>query len=242
MPTDAATLDSKVTAIRGAVDNVGKERIYGWAWHPDRPEERLRVEARLGTRVVLSTRANLARSDLPSAGVGDGSHAFELRLTPECVARRHELFIVAVATDGTEATLPFRVPRTPAIVAAETRREADALAAARAALREELRAALSRPARTAELEDAAANLAAVAARIDGRLGALELWLTRLDGRLAAMAEPETRPVSRRDGWQVALGTILALVGGAGFAVSLMLLGPGLPQWLALGGLLGGAGQ
>jgi hypothetical protein len=232
--------EAAVSAIRGAVDNVGKEKIYGWAWHPDRPAERMRVEARLGSRTVLATLADLARGDLPGAGVGDGSHAFELKLTAECVARRNELFIVAVASDGSEATLPFRVPRTPPDKAAEVKREADLLAAAKTVLRQELRAALPPPARATELEAAAKALTAAQARLEERLGTLEVWLTRLDARLAAMAEPKPEP-RRVDGWQVALGGILLVTAAAGVGVALLVLGPGLPGAEALRGALGAAG-
>jgi hypothetical protein len=243
MPADLATIDAPARqvppcpttpgGIRGAVDNVGAERIYGWAWHPDRPAERLRIEARLGGRTVLSGRADFARADLAPSGIGDGNHAFELVMTPDCVLRRAELAIVAVAADGSEATLPFRVRRTPAIAAAEARRDVERLASSQRELRDEVRGAIASLARMQRAEGGAAaamQVATVQARLEERLGTLDIWLTRLDQRLAAMAEQATQQKPRRrvDFWQILLGAVLALAGGAGFAVAMLLLPQGWP--------------
>lgn len=214
--------------IQGAVDNVGAEKIYGWAWHPGHPEERLRIEARLRDQVAVGARADFARADLPQAGIGDGNHAFELRLTPECLARRSELAIVAIAADGSEAKLPFRIRRTPAMAAAEARRDLETLAAGQRELREEMRAAivsLARGTRVADGGAAALQVANVQARLEDRLGTLEIWLTRLDQRLASLAEAQAAPPRRRlDAWQMVLGAVLALAGGSGLAVAVLILG------------------
>ncbi|MGG5811734.1 hypothetical protein [Falsiroseomonas sp. CW058] len=232
-PPKAGAADAPPGLV-GAVDNVGAEKIYGWAWHPGRPAERLRIEARLGAEVAVAARADFARPDLPGAGVGDGNHAFELKLTPACIARKAELAIVAIAGDGSELKLPFRVKRTPAIAAAESRREVEQLAAAQREMREEMRAAiagLARAPRGGEAGMAAAmQVATTQAKLEERLGTLDLWLTRLDARLAALAEAQAAAAPRRrvDPWQVVLGAVLALVGGAGLGAALLLLGPG---WL-----------
>ncbi len=239
MPPETATLDPATrpatptppAGIRGTVDNIGAEKIYGWAWHPDHPGERLRIEARLGSRVVVTARADFARPDLPPAGIGDGNHAFELRLTLECVARKAELSIVAVAADGSELKLPFRVRRTPAIAAGEQRRELEVLAAGQRELREEMRAAIASLARAPRVGDVggpAIQVATVQARLEERLGTLDIWLTRLDQRLANLAEAQAAAPPRRrlDPWQVLLGAVLALAGGAGVATAVLLLRPG----------------
>jgi hypothetical protein len=229
----AARLDPAAPGIRGAVDNVGAEKIYGWAWHPDHPAERLRIEVRLGGRVALTARADFARPDLPAAGIGDGNHAFEIKLTHECVARRAELAIVATAADGSEAKLRFRVRRTPAIAAAEARRDVEQIAANQRALREEMRAAITNLARTSRGDGGAATaamqVATTQARLEERLGTLDIWLARLDQRLAVLAEVavQEKPRRRLDAWQIVLGAVLALAGGSGFAASVLLLRPGL---------------
>ncbi|WP_270938991.1 hypothetical protein, partial [Falsiroseomonas oryzae] len=207
-------------AIRGAVDVVGAERIYGWVWRPDRPGERLRVEARLDGLVLQEVRADFARKDLQPAGIGDGNHAFEMRLPAECVARKSELAIVAISEDGTEQKLNFRVPRAQTVTAVQSRREIETLAAGQKELREELRAAIAQLSRAqrgggGEGGAAAMQVATVQARLEERLGTLDIWLTRLDARLAALAEAKAaeRPRRRVDAWQLVLGAVLALAGG-----------------------------
>jgi hypothetical protein len=229
-PPAASQLADPAFGIQGAVDNVGAEKIYGWAWHPARPDDRLQIEARLAGRTAVTARADFARPDLAKFGIGDGNHAFELRLTRECVQRKAELSIVAVAGDGTEKALTFRIKRTPAIAAAETRRDVQALAVEQRELRDEMRAAITRLARAPRGGDAAAagQVATVQAKLEERLGTLDLWLTRLDGRLAALAEAQATAAPRRriDPWQVALGVVLALSAGAGLGVAVLLLAPG----------------
>jgi hypothetical protein len=227
--------------IRGAVDNVGAKKIYGWAWYPDRPEERLTVEIRLGDEVMLSSTADFARSDLPQAGIGDGNHAFEIQLTPECVARRNEMTVIARAADGSKMKLPFRVRRTPEITAAATQRNIEQLAASQKELREEMRAALAQVARGASTgrgaetaATAAAQVAAAQARLEEKLATLDLWLTRLDLRLSELAE--AGQVGRRggatgrrggvDAWQLVLGAMLGLAGAVALAVSVLVLRAG----------------
>lgn len=231
-PAPAGTATVPPAGIQGAVDNVGAERIYGWAWHPDQPAERLRIEARIAGTVVVDARADFARPDLVPAGIGDGNHAFELRLTRDCILRKAELSIVAVAADGSEQTLPFRVKRTPAIAAAEARREAEQFAVEQREMREAMRsvvAALARSQRGADLGTAATQVAAAQAKLEERLGTLDIWLTRLDARLADLAAGQSaQPAPRRlDPWQLVLGAVIALAAGGGFATAMLLLGPGL---------------
>jgi hypothetical protein len=221
-------------AIRGAVDNVGARKIYGWAWYPDRPDERLTIEVRLGKEVMITSIADFARTDLPQAGIGDGNHAFEIELNAECVARRNELQVVARSADGSEAALAFRVKRTPELTAAATQRNLEQLAAAQKDLREEMRAALAQVARGANMgrgaESAAAQIAAAQAKLDEKLATLDVWLTRLDLRLAELAEGQQgKPGTngrRVDTWQIVLGAVLGVAGAGALAVSVLLLRAG----------------
>jgi hypothetical protein len=238
-PEAPARSKSVSGAIRGAVDNVGAKKIYGWAWYPDRPEERLTIEVRLGKEVMLTSTADFARTDLPQAGIGDGNHAFEIELTPECVARRNEMTVIARASDGSEASLAFRVRRTPEITAAATQRNLEQLAAAQKDLREEMRAALAQVARGASTgrgaetaASAAAQVAATQARLEEKLATLDLWLTRLDLRLSELAEAGQAGgrggTGKRgvDAWQIVLGAVLGLAGAGALAVSVLLLRAG----------------
>jgi hypothetical protein len=70
-------------ALAGHVDTWRRDGVYGWAWYPDRPDERVVLELRHGAEVVAVFTADRPRSDLAANGVGDGCHAFECPLPPE---------------------------------------------------------------------------------------------------------------------------------------------------------------
>jgi hypothetical protein len=195
--------------IRGAVDNVGAERIYGWAFHPGRPGERLTIEVRLSGRLALATKADAERADLAPAGIGDGRHAFTLRLNAECVARRAELTVVARSEDGTEFPLPFRVKRTPEITAAQAKQAVEALAEDH----RDLRAAIAALQET----QAQARLSETATRLE----TAELWLARLDERIAALPARPAPSARKLDPWQAFLMALLSGIAGAGLAAGVL---------------------
>jgi hypothetical protein len=209
--------------LRGVIDNVGADRLYGWAWNLASPEERVAVELRLRGRTLLRTNADFARPDLPKAGIGDGAHAFEIRLEPEWIRDRSELSVVAIAADGTEKALPFRIHRTPEATAAVTQRTLEAMIARQRQVEEAVQALATRlPARAAS--DAAPRLEAAQARLDERLATLEVWLARMDERLAALPAAAAAPAGRRtDAWQLALLTTLGLSGLAALGAALVFL-------------------
>jgi hypothetical protein len=202
--------------IQGVVDNIAAGRVYGWAWNPSRPEERVAIELRLGQMTVAQTIAAQERADLKGAGVGDGRHAFELRLTPELVERRAEIFIVARAADGLEVPLPILgarrplalVPPTPGGQNAQSLvRSVQALAGAQRDLSEKL----------ASLAVRVPEASATADELAARIATLEGWCLRIDERLATLPGPAPAPAARRrlDPWQMALGalTVSAVAGG-----------------------------
>ena len=213
---------SRPAEIQGVVDNVAAGRIFGWAWNPSQPEERVLVELRLGQKTVARTRADGQREDLHAAGIGDGRHAFDLPLTPELIERRAEIFVVARTEDGLEVPLPIlgarralgAVPdggeRAPGAALSRSMR---ALSGAQQALREQMDALACR----LPTEAATAALIDLRARVE----ALEIWCLRIDGRLAALsAAPPTVSSGRRiDGWQVVLGMValLGVLGGVAVA-------------------------
>jgi hypothetical protein len=92
------------TPVAGFQDDTTCEHVYGWTWAPALPEQRLIVELLSEGKVIESTRANLPRSDLLGAGIGDGVHGFDLSV-PATVrdGREHEL---SVRVAGTNALLP----------------------------------------------------------------------------------------------------------------------------------------
>ncbi|WP_426955044.1 hypothetical protein [Muricoccus radiodurans] len=193
------------TEIRGLVDNVHSGRVFGWAWVPARPGERLRIALRVGREVVVETVAEAERADLLGAGVGDGRHAFDLPLSPALMARRAELSVVARAADGTEMALPIRAPR----------RERLALAA--------VPDASERPVANVPAGPVVAgpDVGAALAALEGRVETLETWCLRLDDRLAALGADGAQRAVRHgvDRWQVVLLLALLLAAVGALAVT-----------------------
>lgn len=61
------------------VERIDRRGALGWAWSPEQPDRRIRVEAVLGDRVIGHTIANLHRADLAAWNVGATDYAFELK-------------------------------------------------------------------------------------------------------------------------------------------------------------------
>jgi hypothetical protein len=66
--------------LRGYVDQVGPERICGWAQDVDHPEVPVCLEVLVDGHRVCHVLANGYRSDLRRAGLGSGCHAFSVAL------------------------------------------------------------------------------------------------------------------------------------------------------------------
>lgn len=70
------------------VDKTGPLLIAGWAWWPERPDERISIEILSGAQVVATVEANQFREDLLKAGKGDGAHGFQITLPEPGVTDR----------------------------------------------------------------------------------------------------------------------------------------------------------
>ncbi|MFV3126357.1 glycosyltransferase family 2 protein [Niveispirillum sp. KHB5.9] len=117
--TPAATDDGDVAAaeataarsdiVQGNVDNVLGAVIRGWCWQPGWPARHVRVQAVIDGQVVATAMADEMRGDLINAGVGDGDHAFNLRMPFWTLDGRERK--VAVHAEGhgplAEAPVPF---------------------------------------------------------------------------------------------------------------------------------------
>ena len=209
-PSPPAPAPAPRPGIQALIDNATADRLYGWAWNPAEPEQRLTVELRLSDATVAATTADLARPDLADNGIGDGCHAFEFPLRPEWVERRGELSaVVRCGEGGAEVPVAVRIRRPDdAQAATRLQRAVEGLAAQQAALRREIAA---RP-------DAAA-----AATVEQRLDQLELWVARLDARLGeAAAAPPRKAAAGAGGldpWQAALVAVLASASSAALALA-----------------------
>jgi hypothetical protein len=74
---DAAT-SSPAAPISGFLEGMRGNRVFGWAWCREHPEETLEVELRLDGTVIGHGRADIARNDLKNGGLGDGRHGFRI--------------------------------------------------------------------------------------------------------------------------------------------------------------------
>ncbi|MBA1193704.1 hypothetical protein G7007_12660 [Pseudomonas entomophila] len=74
---------STVNTIAGHFDYVDEDFAYGWAFDPTKPLEPVRVDILCDGRIVGQGLANGHRQDLKDAGIGEGNHAFSIKLSYE---------------------------------------------------------------------------------------------------------------------------------------------------------------
>ncbi len=137
--------------MKGRVDAIEEGRLYGWAFDPSYPTERLIIRVLLDDKPIAEAPADKDRPDLKRNGIGDGMHAFEVMLPQFAVARAGELVVVAANATGAEQKL--RVPKpdeqaAEALIAAPMTRildKLDMLMAAQRQLSEPTLAATSSP-------------------------------------------------------------------------------------------------
>jgi hypothetical protein len=200
---DRATAPGRQSDIRGVIDNMTPDRLYGWACDFARPAERVRVVLRIAGEALAEAVADGARPDLAEAGIGDGCHAFELPLLPAWRDRLKALSVVGIGADGHEFAIAVRLPRREEAPGGRALpRLVEGVIAEQRDLRQELLA----------LRDRAGQLPEPGAleEIRVRVGQIELWLARLDARLAAIDAPP-QPTGRDgiDPWQAVLYALLA---------------------------------
>jgi len=66
--------------LRGYIDEIGFDRIAGWAQNVDHPEAPVCLDICVGGALIGQALANRYRSDLERAGFGSGCHGFEFVL------------------------------------------------------------------------------------------------------------------------------------------------------------------
>ncbi len=80
--TDAPPGGAQPPPFRFFVDGVSDKEISGWITKPDEPSHRCIVVLQEGDRVLGRTIASRFRTDLISAGIGDGCYSFVIPLPP----------------------------------------------------------------------------------------------------------------------------------------------------------------
>ncbi len=81
-------------AITGFLESVADGTVSGWAFNSDAPDEPVTIEVSVDDRRVLIAEADLYRSDLEAAGMGNGRHHFQVALPKTFI--RHGSFISAI--------------------------------------------------------------------------------------------------------------------------------------------------
>jgi hypothetical protein len=175
----------------GNIDAFERGRLFGWAFNPEAAAEHLAIRVRSGNELVAEGIANLARPDLPDAGVGAGDHAFELTLPP-MVKSLEGLLVTAHSARHGElvlSALPKDDHHLNAILQIYTARYNSALAgfktrldAASGDIEELKRKALN--AEMAPPDDLESRLQELEKRIDG----IEVFLVRIDETLRELGE------------------------------------------------------
>ncbi|WEX90714.1 hypothetical protein PZN02_004273 [Sinorhizobium garamanticum] len=194
----AAPEQDNARPMSGRVDAIDQGRVFGWAFDPATPNERLTIRVLLDGSVIAEAVADRNRPDLKRNGIGDGSHAFEIALPEAAAVRAAELVVTALDGRGTEQRL--RVPRpdeqaAEALIAAPLTKvldKLDVLMAAQRQLQVSQRSLLRTQndeggeAETQGLTAIGDAVASLRSDVAQRLDDLDVHLMRLDGVVAAM--------------------------------------------------------
>ena len=85
--------------VKGAIDNVARDEITGWAYDPDSKDKPVEVHLYVNEAFVAAQTAERERIDLVSAGVSQRpNHGF--RFTPPVLASGHHTIQVYVLRDS----------------------------------------------------------------------------------------------------------------------------------------------
>lgn len=92
------------TQFEGSFDKLEVASVGGWAWDGARPNVAIKVEIYDGATLLATVTADGLRTDLKSAGKGDGKHAFNYALP--LTLRDGQSHTISVRFAGTASELP----------------------------------------------------------------------------------------------------------------------------------------
>lgn len=213
--------------MKGRVDAIEEGRLFGWAFDPSAPTERLLIRVLLDEKPIAEAPADKERPDLKRNGIGDGKHAFEVMLPQFAAARAGDLVVVAANEAGNEQKL--RVPRpdeqaAEALIAAPMTRildKLDMLMAAQRQLQVNQRS-LQRVAPTidasgnatpADMLDIAASVEGLRTDLHQRMTELDVHVIRMDGVVAGLEKRMEDVRKRSNGDVKTLFLIAAMMAG-----------------------------
>lgn len=100
--------DAGFGGITGQIERIEDNSIHGWAFDPSRCDDVVHVGVRAAGRVIGSSQADIRRSDLKMAGMGQGAHGFRIPIElPFPSGQRISLELFDVATGLPIAAIPF---------------------------------------------------------------------------------------------------------------------------------------
>jgi len=105
--------EEKKNQYTGYLDKVEGLIVYGWAYNKGNPEERVEVVVLVDGKPVAEGVADQYREDLKRAGIGDGKHAFMIKIPDEYAdGKEHvvDVFIKATREKIQNSGLKFWVP------------------------------------------------------------------------------------------------------------------------------------
>ncbi|MCV9961836.1 hypothetical protein OIU34_07960 [Pararhizobium sp. BT-229] len=195
---DVASEQDNAKPMNGRVDAIDMGRIFGWAFDPMAPDQRLVIRVLLDGKVIAEAVADRNRPDLRRNGIGDGKHAFEIALPDPIQSRTKDIVVVARNGSGSEQAL--RVPQpdeqaAEALIAAPLAKVLDKLDLLMAAQRQlqVSQRSLQRPSEidpdtteTPGLTDVSNAVESLRVDIGQRLNDLDVHLMRMDGVVAGM--------------------------------------------------------
>jgi hypothetical protein len=96
-PTPMPQSGRELGPAEGWLDIVDPRRVVGWAWIPSSPTTRVSVDVHVDGDLVTRRLATDLRTDLRSAGKGDGCYGFAVPLDPERGVRPDSQITVTVS-------------------------------------------------------------------------------------------------------------------------------------------------
>jgi hypothetical protein len=101
--------NQKRPAFRSCIDEVSERGIVGWVMIPNRPSYRCVVALKEYGRILARTVASQFRSDLLSAGIGDGCYCFTFELPSSLLdGEEHNIEIIEEETSLSLADQPVQ--------------------------------------------------------------------------------------------------------------------------------------
>jgi glycosyltransferase involved in cell wall biosynthesis len=101
--------------LRGFLEAADRNHVEGWAWDAEKPDQPVTLRVVVNGAVVTRGLANRHRPDLETANIGDGRHAFQIRIPGGLSPLSRQVIRVLSDSDGRE------IEDSPRVIEAATR-------------------------------------------------------------------------------------------------------------------------